>query len=286
MALSRFPLSQTQAGTIGGGHKDTVRKNAMNEARLLDPFRDALSRSRGIFGGAIEGIGGIADQFGEFAQGFDPVLDAQREQALNASRQGLERRGLGGSSVLANEQARINQGFVTQGLARRDQQLGAQAGLLGQQAGLSEDAANLELAIPQIEIARTAAENAGRGGGGTVICTLLRDRGHMADEVYEADCEYGEKHISPYTLLGYQTWAFPLVKQMAKRAWLYNIWRPIGHEWALHMAFKLGRPCGKRSYIIPVLGIIGVPACYVLGRALALRQAWKTWRTYNPRWEQ
>ncbi len=131
----------------------------------LDDFRAALERSRGIFGGAIGGIGNIAGQFGQLAEGFDPVLDAQRDRALNASRQGLARRGLAGSSISANESARINQGFVEQGLNQRRADLGAQAGLLGQQTGLSEQAANLELAIPSILTAQTAAENAGQGGG-------------------------------------------------------------------------------------------------------------------------
>ena len=132
---------------------------------LLDPFRQGLPGVRDIFGGATSQLGDIAGQFGGFAQGIDPVLSAQRDRALNLSRQQLARRGLGGSSIAANEGARINQGFVEQGLAQRRGDLGAQAGLLGQQAGLAEQGLNLELALPAISTAQTAAENAGQGGG-------------------------------------------------------------------------------------------------------------------------
>ena len=254
---------------------------------MLAPFRQQLGETAGIFGGAVSGLGDIAGQFGSMAQNpfgtaDDPTsLGMQRTGALNQSRQGLERRGLGGSSILANEQARINQGFQQTGLGQQQSFLGAQAGLLGQQAGLSEQQANLELALPQIDVARMAAGASG-GGGGTVICTLLHERSDMSDEVYAADCEFGKTKISEYTLAGYQLWATPLVAQLRKREWLYRLWMPIASTWAKHMAYQLGRDCGRRSYISPALGIVGVPACYMLGRVIAYKAAWKAWTTYAP----
>lgn len=252
---------------------------------------DVVSRGAGgggVFGdqggGIIGNVGDIAGQFGQFAQGFDPVLGAQRDRALNQSRQGLARRGLGGSSIGANEAARINQGFVEQGLARRDQQLGTQAGLLGQQAGLAEGGANLELAIPSIEVAAEAARRSGQGGGGglTVICTLLHERGHMTEEIYAADCEYGARCVSKDTMAGYLFWAVPFVAQMRKWDWLYNMCRPVAYAWAQHMAFRLGLPGAKRSRFIPLLEIVGVPACAIIGRVVRMRAAWRAWTTYSP----
>ncbi len=154
-------------GAGGGGGGGLIGDGSFGST--LQPFPGggfpAPAAAQGTGGGIIGDIGGIAGQFGGFAQGFDPVLDAQRDRALNLSRQQLARRGLEGSSIGANEAARINQGFVEQGLSQRRADLGAQAGLLGQQAGLAEGGANLELALPSIDIARTAAENAGQGGG-------------------------------------------------------------------------------------------------------------------------
>ena len=115
-----------------------------------------------------------------------------------------------------------------------------------------------------------------------MICTLLYELGDMPEAVYLADCEYGKNHVSEHTIVGYRAWATPLVKQLEKRPWLYACWRPLALRWAMHMAYKLGKPIGKRSYLIPVLGLVGLPASYILGRIIAIKAAWRAWTVYAP----
>ena len=169
IAIEKAAEEERARIAAGGAPPDPDARDPFDVS--LDPFREALGRSRGIFGGAIGDLGGIAGQFGSMAAdpfgtaGTPTALGMERDRALNLSRQGLARRGLGGSSIQANQQARLNQGFVEQGLGQQRANLLSQAGVLGQQTDTSEQGTNLELAIPSILTAQTAAENAGQGGG-------------------------------------------------------------------------------------------------------------------------
>ena len=117
-------------------------------------------------------VGGISDQFGQFAQGEDPVIAAQRARSLESGRGLLQRQGITGTNAI-DELSKINRGFDESALARRDQQLGTQAALLGGQTSLlgTENefrgtALQNLTAIPQLSIAGLNAATAGQSSGG------------------------------------------------------------------------------------------------------------------------
>jgi hypothetical protein len=111
-------------------------------------------------------MGDIAGQFGQFAQGEDPLLAAQRGRAMESVRGQMARQGLGGSSVAMNELGRVESGFDELGLSRRDAALQAQAGMLGGQGQMLGEFGQNLLVDPTLKIAMKAAKKSGSDDGG------------------------------------------------------------------------------------------------------------------------
>ena len=253
------------------------------------------------FGGDL---GGIAGQFGAIAGGNDPrfdafrtaqlgLLESQRSQQTGALQNQFARTGLGDSSAATNQVNALNQQFNLQGqglssqiglqqLGRQDAALGSQAGIIGQQAGLTAGAVDLgqtgvqnTLAIPTLDIASQAAQNAGLGGGGgkKVICTELYHRGDMPFTIYEADTRYHQT-VGDDVISGYHMWGKPLAGLMRRKEWVYRIVRPFALCWAEHMAYKMGA-VGIPNRRGQVLAWIGESLCYVIGKTIRYRQAGK-----------
>ena len=112
-------------------------------------------------------LGETNPQFFDIGQGLidrglgtatDPLIEAQRQRGLDASRAQLVRSGVTGGAF-SNQQARVSGGFDQSALARRDTAL--QGGLQLQQSALQ----NL-LAEPTLDISALAASKSGQGSGG------------------------------------------------------------------------------------------------------------------------
>ncbi|WP_198596513.1 hypothetical protein, partial [Vibrio splendidus] len=65
-----------------------------------------------------------------------------------------------------------------------------------------------------------AGKNSGGGGGGggssRVICTHFYRKGMLDAEVWRADLQYTQNHLSETTVRGYHYWAIPYVELMRK----------------------------------------------------------------------
>lgn len=116
----------------------------------IDPFTQRLEGE----GGILETQQGIADQFGQIAQGEDPLLAMQRERALGQTQGQLSRTGVTGSAAL-NQLGRVGQGFEERALAGRNQALQSQAGVLG-------DIGTTAAILPALDIGAVSAANAGK----------------------------------------------------------------------------------------------------------------------------
>lgn len=107
------------------------------------------------------------------------------------------------------------------------------------------------------------------GGGGTVICTHMHERGYISDAVYAWDAVYGAR-LGEDVLRGYHAWAIPLVERVLKKSEIATqIVRPFACAWAQEMAHRcdpIAHPKGARLGRA-ILGF-GVPLCRGLGKVL------------------
>jgi len=163
------------------------------QGNLIQQNIGALGGLNTQLGGLGSQLGGIGQQYAAIAAGDDPrfaafqeaqlaQLGAQREGAANQQNTTLGRQGIGGSVALNEQNAlaenydlreqSLTSGLGLQQMARQDQALAGQAGIIGQQGGLLGAQTGMgqlgvqnELAIPTLNIANTAANNQGGGGG-------------------------------------------------------------------------------------------------------------------------
>ena len=113
---------------------DPLASNVQSLAGGVDPLTGefGVTKGLGLSGATLKGIAG---KFGQFAEGEDPVLAAQRERALETQRAGLARQGVTGT-VAENEAANTRTRFDEMILAQRNQNLLNQANVTGQQTGV------------------------------------------------------------------------------------------------------------------------------------------------------
>ena len=189
----------------------------------LDPFKALLAKVNPLLlqsGGDVRGWAGM---FRGLGAGRDPLIDQQRQQASEATRAALARRGFSDSSIAANELAKIDQGYSNMQLGRRAENLTTSAGLLGQAAGFDTSALQNELAIPGLTVAETAAQNAGKSGGssrgggtgGCCFIVLEANDGILPDVVRR----YRDEHCTPRKRRGYYRLAEVLVPAMVRWGW-------------------------------------------------------------------
>jgi hypothetical protein len=100
--------------------------------------------------------------------------------------------------------------------------------------------------------------DAGDGDGGTVLCTVLHEKGIMPDKMYMADSEYG-KSLSQDVIDGYHVWAITVAGWMTKSELFLKIMSVPVMSWGKHMA-------GQRTFFGTICEKIGVPACRLIGR--------------------
>ena len=111
-------------------------------------------------------------------------------------------------------------------------------------------------APPDIEVLDPSA---GEGEDpGTVLCTELYRQGIMPENIYRLDAEYGDS-LPEDVMKGYQIWAAPLAKSMAKSKFLTNILSPLIMAWGRHMA-------GEKNVFGYAVEKIGIPVCGFIGK--------------------
>lgn len=109
--------------------------------------------------------------------------------------------------------------------------------------------------------------NTSGGGGmfGSVICSVLHDKGIMDNETWEKDTQYG-KSLPPEVLHGYHLWAIPLARAMRKSRILTALIAPIALNWAYTMRAKLEGKPENETWLGRQLLRFGVPLCGWLGK--------------------
>lgn len=111
----------------------------------------------------------------------------------------------------------------------------------------------------------TRTSGAPSAGGLTVICTVLHDFGMMDDDLYEADCKFGEM-VSEQVMAGYHRFGIPIAKVMRKSFVLTALVEPFVLSWAKTMKAKVeGRP-ENETLLGRIMLRLGVPFCRWLGR--------------------
>lgn len=114
--------------------------------------------------------------------------------------------------------------------------------------------------------APTPAPAPSQGGESpTVLCTELYRQGLIPLDIYLADSRYGAK-LPKEVVLGYQAWAIPLSKGMARSKVLTSIVAPFVQAWAWEMAYR-ENVLSKGNWLGKVLSFIGEPVCGFIGRS-------------------
>lgn len=274
-AFQRF--QETQLGSL---ERDIAGQEAKTAERL--------SR-RGIGGSAAENIfarqaaGGTASRQSLLSQIGLQRLGRQDQARLQAA--GVTGDIAGLQSGLIGQQAGLQEllgGIGTQQFGL--QQAGVEGRNLQQQLGFEADAgavenlANLAGLITAQGGAAAQLAEAGKpsGGGVTVLCTEVYQRGDMSDEIYRADDEYGAKQDSD-TLDGYRLWAMVLVGLMQRHRFVYVILKPFILIWANNMAAEMGVVNAHASVIGKVMCVVGIPACRTIGKIKRLISRLSPW---------
>ena len=78
------------------------------------------------------------------------------------------------------------------------------------------------------------------GTGGKIICGELYRQGYLSEELWQADNQYADEHVSDETIALYHKWAQPIVNLMSRSAVATEIVKPYGLAWAQHMAYLQG----------------------------------------------
>lgn len=161
--------------------------------------------------------------------------------------------------------------------------LGAQAGILGGQNDMYNQYLQNASVGPQLQIGWQAAQNAGRvpdssGGGhgplGTVLCTLVYERGDLPERIYQADRAYGRLHVTMDEFRGYHFWAKPLAGAAQSKPWLYKLVRPVARAWAYQMAYQMGE-APKANLAGMMLQKLIQPVCGALGKAIRMGRVYQ-----------
>lgn len=103
----------------------------------------------------------------------------------------------------------------------------------------------------------TGPGSPGEGGdGGTVLCTVLYQKGVMPAHMYAQDVEYGRR-LPQDVIDGYHIWAIPVAGWMTKNELLTRVMTPFIMSWGKHMA-------GESTLFGTVCEKAGIPMCRLI----------------------
>lgn len=104
----------------------------------------------------------------------------------------------------------------------------------------------------------------GRGGSSRVICTHFYRKGMLDAEVWRADLQYTQNHLSETTVRGYHYWAIPYVELMRKSPLAEKIMYPIAKYRAIELAYQM-KIVEKGSLRGKAVRLVVEPACFLIG---------------------
>jgi hypothetical protein len=104
----------------------------------------------------------------------------------------------------------------------------------------------------------------GGGDGGSVICTEIRRRGWMSDELWRADEAFASR-VDADVIRGYHKFGKPIARAMRRSDTVARIVSVPALAWAREMARKSGAPV-KGSRLGAAIMAVGLPICARLGK--------------------
>lgn len=106
-----------------------------------------------------------------------------------------------------------------------------------------------------------------------IICTELYKQGRMSEETFKADQAFGKMiyTINPEIMVGYWTFAKPIVKMMKKSSLFTGAVAFIALPWAQHMAYCMGAS-EKDSLFGKVIMAVGIPMCNMIGKLVMSKE--------------
>ena len=119
------------------------------------------------------------------------------------------------------------------------------------------------------ELAATAGSvppDTGDGDGGTVLCTVLYEKGIMPNEIYQKDSEYG-RNLPHEVLDGYHFWAITVAGWMTRSNLILKIMEKPVMAWGRHIA-------GERNLFGCICEKIGIPVCKLIGKLNKKKLNW------------
>lgn len=121
--------------------------------------------------------------------------------------------------------------------------------------------------------------NDNRGGGGSrVICTHFYRKGMLDKDIWLADLQFTEQHLSKTTVKGYHYWAVPYVELMRKNPTFEKVMLPLAKYRAYELAYKMGVRT-KGSIRGKLIRLVCEPMCYLIGLFCEQKEWNKLWTT-------
>ena len=263
-------------------------RNARSGQAITGQQGNILSGSEAEQEGQIAGLNvgnlGYGQGIGETGQDIQRIKDLQRARTDQSGSDPVSAAIMGQKlSSQANARREMNTKGVSGGAAAgaieevgRQKDSDIAASLYGQQRQSMSDERSLasnmlsgQTSLMQGErAANIQTPNPPKASGlmDSVICTELHDQGIMPTELYLKDSEYGRilQDTMPHIIVGYHSWAKPVVKLMQKSKLFTQIISYPAMKWAKHIARE------ESSLVGYVCQNIGEPICNLLGRIITL----------------
>jgi hypothetical protein len=134
----------------------------------------------------------------------------------------------------------------------------------------SEEAADAILAaLDEEEAVDDSSSDEGSSGtsSSSVICTEAHRLGYMSDQFYALDKAYAEDVTNEVIMIGYHSWAKPLVRVIQKDYQLSMKVIPIAVSWSEHAAYMKGITNKDNEVGIIILNT-AIPLCEELGNKM------------------
>jgi len=120
--------------------------------------------------------------------------------------------------------------------------------------------------FPAIGGTTTVSKQSAPSSGLTVICTELHRQRMLDEETYRADAEFG-RSLPQEILDGYQLWAVPLARGMARSRLLTAFVALFALPWAKEMRKRVNGN-GRGSWLGRAMLFVGIPVCRWIGSQL------------------
>jgi len=113
-------------------------------------------------------------------------------------------------------------------------------------------------------------------GRSRVICTHFYRKGMIEKDVWRADLEYTQNHLTSTTVRGYHFWAVPYVELMRKNSLYEKIMFPLAKYRAIELAYQMN-VLDKGSFRGKLIRLIMEPICFMIGLFCEQKDWEKLW---------